>query len=265
MDFLQLNMKKSFVAAVELSKRFDGKENLACLITEPYRYREKIALTPPGATVITSKKNSRAAIIYKSKGEILPLESLMNGDCAVGLLRTNNKTIVIASIYLDINLETTPNWLKKITDYATVKKYDLLIGMDSNAHSVLYGPDSNPRGEELENFILEHGLMVENVGMRPTFQAKRKTCTIATHIDVTLSRGLSGVIKSWEVNLDFNGSDHNTILFRLEDQCDTRREKVRVWDSTNWLFFKDELSKNARLLTIPDMLNEKKVVKKNVK
>ena len=137
--------------------------------------------------------------------------------------------------------------------------------MDSNAHSVLYGPDSNPRGEELENFILEHGLMVENVGMRPTFQAKRKTCTIATHIDVTLSRGLSGVIKNWEVNLDFNGSDHNTILFRMEDQCDTRREKVRVWDSTNWLFFKDELSKNARLLTIPDMLNEKKVVKKNVK
>ena len=265
MDFLQLNMKKAFLAAVELSKRAEGKENLTCLVTEPYRYKEKIATVPPGMKIIGSKKSARAAIFHKGSNEMLPVDSLINTDCAVGLLKLKDNTVLVASVYLDITSDPVPGWLSKIVDYADSKNYILLLGMDSNSHSVLYGPETNPRGEELENFILSRGLRVENVGDTPTFQTLRQSCSIATYIDVTLSKGMSGLIKDWLVDTDFNGSDHNTISFFLEGIIDYKATKARIWDSTDWFYFKNELAKNNRHLTIPEFLNEKKVEKLLVK
>ena len=168
MEVIQLNMKKAFLAAIELAKRVEGKENLTCLIPEPYRYKEKISSLPPGMKMIGVKKNSRAAIFYKGEQEMLPVESLTNADCAVGLLKMRDSTVLTASVYLDINSDPVPDWLIKLVNYADSKKYSLLLGMDSNAHSVLYGLETNQRGEDLENFILSRGLMVENVGMVPT-------------------------------------------------------------------------------------------------
>ena len=61
--------------------------------------------------------------------------------------------------------------------------------MDSNAHSVLFGKESNSRGEELEDFIIRNSLMVENVGTEPMFEVARANGPIMSTIDVTLSRG----------------------------------------------------------------------------
>ena len=138
MRFLQLNMKKAFVAAVELSSRLEGKENFACLVTEPYRYKEKIASLPPGVKALCSKKNARAAIFYKGEDEIMDIETLTNPDCAVGLLKHKEGSILVASVYLDINKEATPGWLAELCNYADGRNYPLILGMDSNAHSVLY-------------------------------------------------------------------------------------------------------------------------------
>lgn len=47
------------------------------------------------------------------------------------------KTIVIASVYLDGNemVNVIPNWLSSVVIYAEEKGFDVVIGMDSNAHS----------------------------------------------------------------------------------------------------------------------------------
>ena len=135
MRFIQLNMKKAFVAAVELAKYLEGKENFTCLITEPYRHKEKIAMVPTGVNQICSSRNARAAIFYKGTLDLLGIESLTIEDCAVGLLKTQSQKNLIASVYLDINNDTIPSWLDKIMKYARQKRYPVLIGMDSNAHS----------------------------------------------------------------------------------------------------------------------------------
>ena len=83
--------------------------------------------------------------------------------------------------------------------------------MDSNAHSTLYGPDQNQQGTDLEDFLFRHGLNVENVGTVPTFQTSARSSSI----DVTLTGDLSTAISGWKVETQFNGSDHNTVMFDL--------------------------------------------------
>ena len=84
---------------------------------------------------------------------------------------------------------------------------------------------------------------------------------IETYIDVTLSRGLDEIIANWSVNTDFNGSDHNTIEFNLDLSTVPESEEVRLWDSTDWLYFKTELKKNEKLLYVPMTLDKKKTEK----
>ena len=85
MKVLQINTKKAFVAAVELVKRVANKNNYLCLITEPYKYKNKIGSVPSGAKTISyDSKSTRAAIVFNSANEILKVEALCCEDCAVG-------------------------------------------------------------------------------------------------------------------------------------------------------------------------------------
>ena len=68
---------------------------------------------------------------------------------------------------------------------------------------------------DLEEFIIESGLVVENLGTEPTYKTTRGDKLIQTCIDATLSRNIDGNIANWEVNREYNGSDHNTITFKL--------------------------------------------------
>ena len=47
----------------------------------------------------------------------------------------------------------------------------------------------NKRGELLEEFILESGLLVENIGTTPTFATWRGNTFYESAIDVTLTKG----------------------------------------------------------------------------
>ena len=53
---------------------------------------------------------------------------------------------------MDYN-DTSPfvkDWVQDIIDYANDKGYAILLGIDSNCHSTLYGLETNRRGEELQ-------------------------------------------------------------------------------------------------------------------
>ena len=101
------------------------------------------------------------------------------------------------------------------------------MGVDSNAHSQLYGPDTNKRGEAFEEFILMQGLLVENRGTMPTFETIRGDTHLKSHIDVTLSKGNVRIV-DWAVCREYNGSDHNTISWSTLDK-QLPVELIRPW------------------------------------
>ena len=127
------------------------------------------------------------------------------------------------------------SWLIKILEYANKKRYPIFIGMDSNAHSTLFGNETNARGEELEEILIKYGLITENIGLTPTFSANREDGMINSIIDVTLSRGLRGRIRNWRVDTEYNGSDHNTIKYELHG-LDNSKTLMRRWNNACLLY-----------------------------
>ena len=210
---VQLNMRKAFVASMELGRRVTKLDSeVICLITEPFRYRNRLCSLPRGFKSLAVPLQARAAIFWRGNFDILKIESLCNKDCAVGIVKLGKSNVLLVSGYLDINLKAVPDWLSNVIKYSSKKKYPVLLGLDTNAHSTLYGPISNPRGEEIEDFITVNGLRVENVGEIPTFETVRGGRAIATFIDLTLTYNFNN-IADWHVDQSYNGSDHNTIYF----------------------------------------------------
>ena len=115
-----------------------------------------------------------------------------------------------------------------------------MIGADTNCHSNLFGEDTNKRGKDFEEFVIENALAIENIGTVPTFETIRAGKKMATCIDVTMTRDMDDKIYSWRVDQAYNGSDHNTITFEIksEKQEDT---KSRNWDKGDWLAFTHKL------------------------
>ena len=98
--------------------------------------------------------------------------------------------MLICSGYLDITQPVVQDWLSKVVKYAESKDSELLIGMDTNCHSNLFGEDTNKRGRDFEDFVIENALAIENVGTVPTFETIRAGKRMATCIDVTLTRDI---------------------------------------------------------------------------
>lgn len=106
-----------------------------------------------------------------------------NRDQCCVAVENQGKLVYIASAYLDINYSATPQILRNLIERCEVERIPLILGMDANAHSPLWGCDeSNPRGEDLESMIAEHNLTVLNSGSIPTF----KTTRAESIIDVTV-------------------------------------------------------------------------------
>ena len=75
--------------------------------------------------------------------------------------------ILVISAYWDIFLEEPPAKLTKSLNYARTNGFQVMLGMDSNAHTTLAGnPTTNKRGH---TYLLRHNLEIVNRGNTPTF------------------------------------------------------------------------------------------------
>ena len=119
------------------------------------------------------------------------------------------KTIMTISAYCDINLDPISADIKNALAYAKQRGYSVLLAADTNAHSVLWGKETNRRGQEVEDFISTENLTIHNIGREYTFEC----ATGKSIIDVTMSHNLKLKLNNWRVCKKFNGSDHNTIIF----------------------------------------------------
>ena len=95
--------------------------------------------------------------------------------------------------------------LNTCSDFARQHRALLLLGMDSNSHSTLWGcPMTDNRGEDIEDWLL-NGLQLHNDGIEDTFVTSRAS----SKIDLTVSTPKSfPFVTNWTVNTDDHLSDH---------------------------------------------------------
>ena len=244
--FKQVNLRKSFEASTQLNNSI-AAEPAVCMLTEPFTAFGKVANVPANHKCVpctTLVSRPRAAILIPKNMQFTHLEQLSNPDATVVLLRTDRGKILLASLYLDSKKPVVQPWLKKLVDYADAKQIPTLFALDSNAHSQLYGPDTNKRGEKFEEFIMQHHFKVENKGETPTFHAFRNGGETGTCIDVTLTRGMIP-LTDWQVNDHvYNGSDHHTITWSLMISLPPP-SIIRPWHQANWEIFREQVKAHS--------------------
>jgi hypothetical protein len=146
-------------------------------------------------------------------------------DSVIALASIGNRKYLLASWYLDITKPLIREFMTDTIQYSVQHNYPLIVAVDTNAHSTLYGNDTNKRGEKMEEFIAKHGLRVCNIGTIPTFSATRGNKWATSVIDVTLTSNMDQKLIDWQVLTQFNGSDHRTIHFKIQQETSTDKSK----------------------------------------
>ncbi len=234
-NIFQLNTHKSIASLSTLiDAKFTENNNIA-LIQEPPLGPMGARGYPSPLTCLQTSTNPRAIIIHNPSLDIWQIPHLSDRDCQTSIWRneTHKKPIIIISPYWDITLDTIPDTLEKAIIEAKRKKYDMLIGIDSNSHHPAWGsPETNQRGTLMEKFISLHNLHILNTGA-PTFI--RINC--ATHIDLTISTNtLLPKIKNWEVLAEDMLSDHLCLHTSL-DKTTKHTKQIRSFKKANWDHF----------------------------
>ena len=251
----QVNLKKSSLATGLLSHSLSLAPKVG-FITEPYTAFKKVVGKPSEYNVypeLTMESAPRAALYVPRIVKNVGVPQISNSDCQAALLYLQIGVVLAVSVYLDITLEPVPQWLERVVDFADSKRYPILLAMDSNAHSTLYGPDENERGRLLEQFIISRGFTVANRGNVPTFQTLRAE----SYIDITLLRGIS--VCGWRVSTEYNASDHNNIYFGISQVVLNPSKEIRNWKSAKWEQFTDSLK--APGFSIPGAIDTGKLDK----
>ena len=73
------------------------------------------------------------------------LTQLNHRDMAVGLIRLDRKDVMLISLYCDIKEDPVPDFLKTALDYGEKRGYSILLAADTNAHSSMWGHETNHR------------------------------------------------------------------------------------------------------------------------
>ncbi len=238
-NLVQINLRHAQAASVELTKRLAKTMEIA-LITEPW-IRKGDVKGLENLKVFSKGSKPRAIIAAHRNTKVMLLDDISEDDIVCCTLCTSEGLVYLASAYWDIlSNESFLSKLGKVAQLANEKKAPLIIGMDSNAHSILWGcKDSDRRGKDLEDFILNQGLYVENVGNEPTFE----TCRAKSIIDVTLTnaRG-NNIVFDWKVDKEsVSMSDHKYILYGIRVRNHVSIVQKRRFHKMDWRAYKEDL------------------------
>ncbi|XP_072401064.1 uncharacterized protein [Diabrotica undecimpunctata] len=157
------------------------------------------------------------------------------------------KKLVVCSAYFPGDEALCPpSIISDIVAYCLGKGLQLIIGCDANAHHTVWGSTNiNARGESILNFILSEGLVISNIGNKPTFITKARKEVL----DLTLCTSrISDIITNWVVSDEPSCSDHRHIRFDLD--IFPSEIKYRNPRDTNWVGYRESLSKNLEECTI---------------
>lgn len=235
-DCSLINLKKSKVASIELNSR---PQKIVC-ITEPYTSHGNVAFLDKAAGTVyyAIGKSPRAAIRISPSLNPWIVPEFTDRDICTVAAKMGEKLTYISSVYLDINLTVRNAMMIALIEKCNAQGIALVLAMDSNAHSAIWGsPESNRRGEEMEDIIAEKDLKVHNVGQTPTFQTTRAESIIDVvltnhHVNDNLN------LTEWRVDTSRPSfSDHRYINFTLGSYVPTENW-FRNLKRANWGVFK---------------------------
>ena len=256
----QINLQKSLVATSNFmaspgTLMQTGPKPIPFLVfvQEPYCKNNRVLGFDYRVNVqhgTTPGETPRAAIISSPGLNLWLVPEYSSADVTTcQFFDEKGKPIYVVSAYFDITRRSIPEALLRVTTRCRQRGTDLIIACDTNAHSTLWGSDeNNARGDMVEEFIFNQYLSVCNVGGAPTFFNRRS----ATHIDVTLaSPRMAGRIINWQVNEDFQFSDHHRIDFKITISI-KQPNPVRVLDKGDWTSFQGEMTTKSTEWTAPN-------------
>jgi hypothetical protein len=228
----------------ELSKFITNKSTLQYLIClqEPHMHNGRLLGLPYTCNKFHKRSKAfRAAIVAPRNLDLWYMDELSTTDLVVCTLKGKTKDIIIASLYCDITTNI-PQELHNLTQFCLQKNLEVIICADTNAHSTLWGCDSNNgRGDLFDDFLINTNLRVSNVGQCPTFLRQGAE----TIIDVTFATPcVANMIKNWEVWDRFVFSDHRRIDFDL-DMTISRPKPSRNYRKVDWEIFNKEMEAKA--------------------
>lgn len=224
---------QNIVANTELNK----DDSCILFVTEPHvAYRDIKYLDNTHGKILYSRGSApRAALCIRS--DLYPWEvpAFTDRDMCTSMVKINGINVYICSVYLDITIEEVIKPQMK----ALILGTPLIIGLDSNSHSPMWGcMDSNPRGKDLASYFFTNNITVCNVGSVPTFKTIRAESIIdLTVMNAHAERHLN--IKNWAVDVNTETfSDHRFIKFDLGKYTPIQ-DKFRNIRKADWTLFKE--------------------------
>ena len=240
----QLNANKGVAPTSNIHKHISSLRNMFLyFIQEPRVRKHRIIGLPKDAQIMYKRVQGtipRTAVVGSKDLNLWLDPRFSTPDLTTCVWLTGNKReqrFYVASLYLDINNTSVVfKELEELVSYCNQNNLPLLIALDSNAHSTIWGLETNPRGERLEEFIAANNLRVENKGKKPTFVARGSE----THIDLTLTLNMDNV-QDWEVEDVDMSSDHCRIKFNFISGTKRVAFRMRNLKDADWEKFTKKL------------------------
>ena len=247
---VQLNCHKS--KAVTANLRNDLLIGIdVAMLQEPHTYKNTITGLGNSNVMHGADPGSRprAALVASNHANIWFEKEFSDRDTAVAIIKDGNTEVYLASVYLDIQNPLNDMIQKKVLNliqYCKQHNKKLIIGCDTNCHSVLFGTETNNRGAILEELIVTQGLSILNVGLDPTF----------------VSRGTQSIVDAtFALNVEADKitmSDHNMICFDIPslDRSIKRAPNYKKTDWTKFTHLTEEFDLIEPLVITQEWLNE---------
>jgi alkylated DNA nucleotide flippase Atl1 len=193
----------------------DEGTDILC-IQEPYTIGSKLVGLPRSYKALAAGKGrKRAAIIINNKNiDTILINQLSDEDAVVMEAKVDNVTLIIASMYFDINrpIETDLKKMEATTTHA--KGVGIIFAIDSNSRSTSWHDMlTNKRGKITEEFLLSKQLHIVNEeSCCTTFWTSRS----ASNIDLTVTNNqVLNIIGDWAIDDQESCSDHRILKFGL--------------------------------------------------
>jgi len=212
-------------------------------IQEPYNINIVVGI-PRSCTVFTSGAGrKRAAIAIKNKRiDTILLTQFSNEDTVVVETRGENTSLILISMYFDIN-RTIDTDLQKIKEILThAKGTGIIFAVDTNARSTTWHDVlTNKGGEALEEFLISRQLYIASEeSCHKTFQSGRG----ASNIDLTIANNQTiGSINNWSIHEQDSCSDHNILKYELGNEKDSHSDTGPIMKRTRYIVTQRDTSK----------------------
>ena len=259
---LQINLRHSRVASLNLSKLILDMKIDIVLIQEPYPKTIGDSITIPYFSsnyqifhdLSQGELYFGSAILVKKGIKVSPIPDVSENHITGVRIDSEQGSCNFLSVYcrpsrsVDRALECL-GCLPKSFFERTV------AALDSNAHNTLWNSRyTDDRGETLEAFILNHDLSIKNSGASPL-------ALNTTYVDVTLA-GDSLRVNNWRYLADESLSDHPYIFFEVAstvNATESRRKGIPKWKHVFRGAFLESLASKVKPLCTAKLRTKKEI------